>query len=174
MFFMKDQQAYPDAEIAGGISELVEEAKKTWGLEYEGEIPLKGGIAITTIRPHDVGHPATYDYWEIAITTANTWQNWINTPIDKDAFVLCCGVFNNTVANPATNEIDITSNGITLPVINVDHMYSYQEPKMYFSKPVGTRSSAYLKIRCVARTAQNERLGLIGYTIAKKSFVIVE
>jgi len=175
MFYMKEQSASPDLEISSAITEIVEEAKKRWGLEYEGEIPLKGGIAITTVRPNDVGHPTSAkDYWELAITTADTWQNWINTPIDKDAFVLVCGMFNNTVANPATNEIQITSNGIALPVINIDHIYSYQEPKMYLSKPIGTGPSATLKIQCTARVAQSERIGLIGYTIAKKSFVITQ
>jgi hypothetical protein len=109
--YMKDIDRKPDAELRAAIDETVSEATKQFNLAFEGEYPLKGGIGINVVRPNDVGHPtSSRDYWDITISTANTWQNWIATAVDKDIFVLLAGVF-DTTTSPAVDEIQISANG---------------------------------------------------------------
>lgn len=107
------------------------------------------------------------------MSTANTFANWISTAIDKDAYVIATGIMNLTV-DPHIVELQPTLNGNALPVIHVESMYAFEEPLAYFRKPFAVKSGATMKIEYTGTVAQTELLGLLGFTVAKKSFLITQ
>lgn len=177
--YAKDAAPYatggaPDQVIRAAVEQTVGKAKQAFNLEFEGEYPISGGIGIAAIRPNDVGHPTSAkNYWSYTFSSADSFASWISTPIDKDIFVLLTGIF-DTQVNPGLNEIQITANGQAMPVMQMDFLKTLLEPKMYFPKPIGVSSSATLTVAATSRIAQAEEVGLLGYTIGKRAFLITQ
>ena len=141
-----------------------EEVKRL--LKYEDNLPPPG-FGVSEIRPRHVG--IANDFWQATITAA--YADWINTTISDNAYLVITGLFNNTVM-PQTSELAPSANGNDLPRINIEQMYTFEEAKAWFPKPFVVKASGVLKIQAVAAQAQTERIGLMGYTVAKRSYLI--
>ena len=74
--------------------------------------------------------------------------------------------------DPQTTEIFPSANGTDFPRINIEQLYALQDARAWFSKPFGVKCSGNLTIQAIAKTAGTERLGLMGYAIAKKAYLI--
>ena len=167
----------PDEVIANAIQDVIEDAEKLWEpLTYEGEYPTTG-FGISTLRPYHVGDPnaSNYNWWDIAVASANTWQDWLNTTIDEKLYVIVCGLF-NTSAAPGITEVAFKANGQDLPVQNIEPMYTFEKDagKAWFSSPFVVKPEGNLTSRIYGKTAQTENLGLLGFAIAKRALLITE
>lgn len=158
----------PDAEIDKLLRAVIASAAQEFSpLRYEGEYP-DSGFGIQPIRPRHVGIDVRM--WQMTVTTA--YANWISTTLGTDNFVVPTGVFNLTV-DPSTTELQATANGKDLPVMNIEALYANaQLASGWFTKPFAVRPSNAIRIQAVGRVAQTERLGLLGYNVAKRSYLI--
>ena len=158
----------PDSEIAKSINAtaLAAEAQFT-GLRFEGPYP-ESGIGIQDIRAKQVG--LANNVWQMTITTS--FADWVNKTLGTDNFLIVTGVFNLTV-DPSTTEIFPKANGKDLPIVSLEQLYAdTQRSGAWFQKPFSVRPSNNLTIQAVGRVAQTERLGLLGYCIGKRSYLI--
>lgn len=165
----------PDAAIDAAIDKTVEDAEKEWSsLEFEGVYPTTG-FGISTLRPYHVGEPnaSNYNWWDIAIASANTWQDWMNSVIDEKIYVIIAGIFNLS-ASPSVSELAFKANGQDLPVQNLEQMYALEETQAFFSAPFVIKPEGNLTGRLYGKVAQTEKLGLIGFAIAKRALLILE
>lgn len=156
----------PDAKIQQIVNKTISTATKEWNLPYEEEYPTSG-IGISELRPRHVGIDT--DYWQATITTS--WADWINKTVSQNAYLVVTGIFNLTL-DPMTSQIFPSANGTDLPRIDLEQMYALPEARAFFSKPFGVSCSGNLTIQAIARQAGTERLGLTGYAIAKKAYLI--
>jgi len=168
----------PDVEIQKGIAAAIKHATDMWApLQYEGEYPSKG-FGITTLRPRDVYTASTMlgsAYWTISIAAASTWQDWIDVALTDMAYVIVTGIFNIDPA-PKTVEIRGKCAGNDLPVVNIEEMYAWDLARAWFTKPFWAKPSDGITIRAMgkAATTVGERLGLLGYTVGKRAYLIKE
>lgn len=176
MWLLQTVEKKPDAQINDAIDAVSKNAKDKWGLDYEGEYP-KEGIGISTLRPYHVENTTTHlpnnelNVWRIDITTAQTWQDWINTTLDVNLYVIVAGLYNNT-PSPSLTELTFKANGTDLPVENIEQMYAFENCQAYFSKPFSVSPENNLTARIYGNTAQTEELGMLGYAIAKRNLLI--
>lgn len=157
----------PDAEIKKALAGVIADAAKEWSpLTYEGPYPVKG-FGITELRPYIVG--LSQVYWSASVTTA--WADWISHTLGDSEYVVVTGIMNLT-PDPATTGIQPKANGQDLPVIHVESMGAYAQGVGFFSKPFAVRANNKIVVQIVGRTAQTERLGLVGYEVAKRATLI--
>lgn len=168
MSLLQLTQARPDEKIAELLSAVISSAAQEFSpLRYQGEYP-DDGFGIQPLRPRHVGIDTAN--WQMTVTTS--FANWINTTLGTDNFDVVTGVFNATV-DPKTNELQPTSNGKDLPVINIESLYANAQNALgWFSKPFATRPSNAIRMQAVGRVAGTERLGLDGFAVAKRSYLI--
>lgn len=165
----------PDAAIDEAVQDTITDAEKLWEpLEFEGEYPL-AGFGISTLRPFHVGDPeaSNYNWWDIAVASANTWQDWVSHTVDEKAYLILAGIFNLT-ASPSVTELAFKANGQDLPVQNIEPMYAYEEPIAWFSTPFAVKPEGKIVSRIYGKTAQTEEVGLLGFCIAKRVYLIDE
>ena len=165
----------PDEVIDETIQATIDDAKEEFHpMDFEGEYPTTG-FGISTLRPFHVGDPnaSNYNWWDIAIASANTWQDWMNTTTDEKAYIVIAGVF-NTTASPSVTELKFHANGQELPVQNLEVIYTYEEPLGWFSSPFVIRPEGNITGRIYGKTAQTENLGLLGFCVAKRAYLILE
>ncbi len=158
----------PDEAITELLGQVVESARQEFApLQFEGQYP-DGGFGIQQLRPRHIGHAKAI--WQYTVTTS--FANWISKTLGVDNFVVPTGMFNLT-ADPSTVEIQPTANGKDFPVMNIENLYSNNALALgWFTKPFAVRPSNLIKFQNIGRVAQTERLGLDGYTVAKRSFLI--
>ncbi|MDP2672035.1 MAG: hypothetical protein Q8O68_00810 [Candidatus Daviesbacteria bacterium] len=158
----------PDAQIADLLRATLTAARTEFApLQYEGEYP-QNGFGLAELRARHVG--IATDFWQMTVTTA--FANWINKTLGTDVFIVITGVFNLTV-DPSTSELFPSANGKDLPYLNIEQMYAdANQSKAWLTKPFGARPSNNLTIQAIGRFAQTERLGLLGYAVAKRSYLI--
>lgn len=175
----------PDKEIINTVKDAVKDAMAKWSENYEGEYP-KTGFGVTNLRPRDValtnaatgvqGSCASSIYWGlISITTASAWGDWINLTIDDRAYLVVTGIF-NLDSNPQITNLRFKANGEDLPAMNIEELYSWDLARAYLSKPFFVRPENNLTVRYVGQSTKTavERIGLLGYCIAKRSYLILE
>ena len=161
----------PDENIKAEIDKIAGEAAKEWRLSFAKEYPVTGTqFGISQLRADHVGLTNNF---VIAVAVANTWQDWLNTTIDEKAYVVIAGIFNRT-ASPGIYEIGHKANGQDLPVMPIEELYTFDMARGYFTRPYSVRPDGNLTTRCVGTTVQTENLGLLGYTIAKRAYLIKE
>lgn len=165
----------PDEAINKAIDMTIEDAESEWSsLEFEGAYPTTG-FGISTLRPFHVGDPnaSNYNWWDMAIAAANTWQDWMNAVIDEKLYVIVAGVFNLS-ASPSVTEFAFKANGQDLPVQNLEQMYALEETQAFFSAPFVIKPEGNLTGRLYGKTLQTDNIGCIGFAIGKRAILILE
>jgi hypothetical protein len=176
MVMLRLTEERPDANIKAAVSEVVRQAKSEWSpLAWEGEYP-RGGFGITSISPEHVyggtTSPNSSVTWGASITAACGWNDWFNTTITDQAYVIPVGVFDLDAA-PQITEIQATANGVTLPVLNLEEMMGFDIARAFFTRPFAVKPNNNLTVAVTGRAATtDERFGLVGYTVGKRAYVI--
>jgi hypothetical protein len=83
------------------------------------------------------------------------------------------GIF-NLETNPMVTELRPSANGLDLPTVNIEQLYALDLYRAWFEKPYCARPGNNIKNRLVARNVTVERIGLMGYLIAKRAYLILE
>ncbi len=167
MALITETNERPDLEISKIINVTINDALNEFSpLKFEGEYP-QDGFGISIIRPR---HVFSDDKWQATITTS--FANWVNKTFGANNYTIVTGLFNLTL-DPQTTEIFPTANGKDLPYQNIENLYAARDSaRGWFAKPFAVRPSNTLTIQAIARVASTERLGLLGYVVGKRSFLI--
>jgi len=171
----------PDAEIDKLVDAVIADATAAWSPEkFDGEYP-KTGFGIGILRPKDVQVKAGVAldtavgsvYWGASIAAASTWQDWINITTSLDAYLIITGVM---ILDATPNVVAIRPHvdGEDFPVIDVEQIYAWDEAKGWFSKPFAVKPGKSFKIRILAKNAGIANIGLLGYKVAKRGYLITE
>lgn len=165
----------PDAEIKKSLDAAVTAALKDWGgLQYEGYYP-KSGFGIAELRPkhHNAGGTGwgSSNYWAASHAASNTFGNWMNFTLTNQAYLIETGLFNKE-ATPKTYEMQVTANGEQLPVWNIEQLYTLDVARAWFSKPYNVSPNNNLTIAIKGENTGIERIGFIGFCLAKRAFLI--
>lgn len=156
----------PDTEIRSLIAATVQSAEQEFApLKFEGEC-VSNGIGLGVLRPR---HVIANDFWQMTVTTS--FANWINKTFGNNNYAVFTGVFNLTI-DPATSEIWPSANGKDLPYMNIENLYAMRDQRGFFSKPYAVGPNNNITIQAIGRVAQTERLGLLGYVVGKRSYLI--
>jgi hypothetical protein len=180
MDLLKVTDKRPDAAIRALVDEVISTASRDWNLRFEGEYP-RTGFGIGTLRPIDVKYTSatvatgmtSSIYWGASIAAASTWQDWFDVTTTEVAYLIITGVFCMD-ATPNITHIRPHVDGVDFPVINIEQIYTWDEAKGWFSKPFAVRPQKSFKMRIVGKTAGISKIGLLGYTVAKRSHLIQE
>lgn len=178
MTLMRITDKRPDAEIQKAIDATIRDAETEWApLKFEGEYPING-FGISEIRPHHIGYGVSngsVDSWLMSTGAASygssVWTLWISKDVDERAYLVITGFFCNT-ANPGVAEFQIECNGQDLPIMNVEQAYGLDVARVWFEKPFIIKPYGHLEIKVYSRLEQAEYLGLLGYTVAKRAYLI--
>lgn len=174
---LKTTDKRPDEEIDKIKDAVISDAKVEWApMEFEGQYP-SGGFGITELR---VKHVPSYgnsywgssSYWAECITASNTFESWINGTMTDMAYVIVEGIFNRE-PSPKVYEIAPTANGVDLPTVNIEQMYTLDIARVWFEKPFAARPNSTLKIENKGDDTGVERIGLLGHCVAKTSYLII-
>jgi hypothetical protein len=179
LYKMLDSRA--EATIAQAVQTAIADAESLWAPEkFDGVFPTKG-FGIKRLQPRDICGPgaattiwcgAIISSWQWSITTAETWQVILSGSLLSDScYVIITGFFNYDAA-PDVDAIKITADGIEYPVIDIQEMYGWDVATAYFSHPIVVRPEKVITIRARAKSAGQKNFGFLGYTIAKRSYLI--
>lgn len=167
MAFLLETDVRPDNEIRAAVDESINYARQQWApLNFEGEYPMSG-FGITILRPRHVGQPN--DYWQYSVTTS--FANWVTDTLSDNVVDVITGIFNLT-PDPSTTEVFPSANGIDLPYFNMEHLYATNVQRAWFTKPWAVKNNNSVTIQTIGRVGQVERLGLMGFAIAKRSYLL--
>lgn len=157
----------PDQRIASLIDATVRDAETNFApLTFEGEYP-QSGIGIQELRCRHLG--IAQDFWQMSVTTS--FADWVNKTLGTDNYVIVTGLFNLTI-DPATTQLSPSANGKDLPIVDVEQLYALEVSRGWFPKPYAISPSNNITIQAVGRVSQTERLGSLGYTVGKRSYLI--
>lgn len=176
MTLLEKTDVRPDAEIDKLLREVVANAEEEWSpLKYEGQYPV-GGFGITELRPkhirggtHNMPSSVT---WEASLGAASTYFTWMDLTLTDMAYVIQTGVF-NLEASPRVTEIAPSANGQDLPTVNLEQLYALDLARVWLEKPFAARPNNNFKNQLVARDVGIERIGLMGYVVAKRAYLIL-
>lgn len=175
----------PDQAIASKVQTAIALAADLFKPERFEGVWSKGGLAITTLGPKHVaatnqasslqGGVAGSVAWGITAVTASTWTNWISLNVDDRAFQVVTGIFNKS-PNPNITRIQPALNGQDMPIIDIEEMYTLEEPKAYFTEPYIVSPSNKHQIQVLSPVTlagvPSEQIGLMGYVIGKRAYLI--
>lgn len=168
MSYLNVTEERPDQAIRELLSATIRAGEAEFSpLRFEGEYPTDG-FGVSELRPRHVGIARAF--WQMTVTTS--FADWINDTEGTDAFRVVTGLLNMTL-DPSTAEVFPSVNGKDLPRVNVEPIYAdRQKAFAWFSKPYACRPSNNITIQAIGRVAQTERQGLLGYAVAKRSYLI--
>lgn len=156
-----------DGPIQAALQATIQDAAKEFTpLQYEGAYPANG-YGISELMPRHVG--IVQEFWQMSVTTS--YADWINKNLAKTVYVIATGVINLT-PDPSTSQLSATANGNDLPIINIESLYATEYARGWFSAPFVTRPNNNITVQAIGRRAQTEQLGLLGYVVATKSYLI--
>lgn len=176
MALLKETDVRPDAEIDKLVDEVVRNAETEWApLKYEGQYPV-GGFGITELRPKHIrggthNIPSTIT-WSASIGAASTYFSWMDLTLTDMAYIIQTGVF-DLEATPLVTEIAPSANGQDLPTVSLEQMFALDVARVWLEKPFAARPNNNFKNQLVARDAGIERIGLLGYCLAKRAYLIL-
>jgi len=170
----------PDTEINALVEAVINDAATTWPSDkFDGEYP-KTGFGITILRPKDLCTGASVPtgmvssiYWGASIAAASTWQDWFSITTSEVCYLIVTGI-QVLDATPNVTAIRPYVDGDDLPVIHIEQIYAWDEGKGWFSKPFAVKPEKAFKMRIVAKNSGIAKIGLLGYTVAKRSYLISE
>lgn len=107
------------------------------------------------------------------MTAASTWETWINLQIDNRIYTVITGLFYIENAINIT-AVQFQANGEVLPVIDIEELQAYQVSNVWLEKPIIIKPGNNFQAFYVAKNTKTaaENLGLMGYTIAKRAYLI--
>lgn len=174
--------ARPDAEIEKLLKKTVADGEIEWKpLKYEGQYPTTG-FGITELRPKVLKGGTTDNVissvmWGASLAAAagaSTYFTWFDVTLTDQAYAMPTGVF-NLESTPQVTEMGPSANGLDLPTVNLEQLYALDMARAWFEKPFAARPNNNFKVQLVARVATGtERIGLLGYLIAKRSYLILK
>lgn len=174
----KTQDVKGDQIVSNAVATAIADAEQLWDPEkFDGVFPVKGfGIKKLDILDIAKNSAATAgmkysNSWVITITTARTWQNVISATLTDNLYVVITGFF-NLDANPDMTHMQIIADGVEYPVMNIEESYGWDVATAYFAHPVIVRPEKKILIYVRAETAGDKRFGLLGYTVAKRSYLL--
>lgn len=167
----------PDDNIRELLESTIANAEQAFSpAEYEGFYPLTG-FGIAELAPYHINAGGAgwmnSDFWGVSIAATNTWGDWINITMTDMAYVINTGVFNRA-ATPITTHIRPHPGGEDMPVVNLEQMYCLDIARAFYEKPYGVKPSNTYIVRAFADNAGTERLGLLGYALARRAYLILE
>lgn len=175
MGYLRFTDTRPDAEIRKLINSTVADAEKEWSpLKYEGFYPV-AGFGLTEIRPRHINSGGTgwanSTYWSASIATSLAFFDWTNITLTDMAYVMVTGLFNRE-SSPKVIQFAPSANGEDLPTVDVEQMYTLDVARAWWEKPYSVRPNNMLRHQLMGDNTGSERIGLLGYTIAKRAFLI--
>lgn len=167
----------PDEPIEKLLQSLIDEAETEWKpSQYEGWYPSKG-FGIAELAPYHCHAGGTTwlssDYWGASIAASNTWQDWMNHTQTDMAYVMATGFF-DLEPNPIVTALRPNPGGEDLPVMNIEQAFALDLARAYFENPWAVKPNSPFKLRIKGNDAGTERIGLVGYCIGKRAFLINE
>ncbi len=179
-------QDFSDQNINQLVQAIIGQAAQDFQpLTFQGEYPLDGfGIAVLRAKDVSVTNQATglqslgtssIVWGAQSIATASVWQDWLNINLDNRLYVAITGLFYPENA-PIIELLRFRANGIDLPAIQIEELQTYDVSFAFFERPFGVRAAQTLVARVVASASKAavEHIGLLGYTVAKKAYLISE
>lgn len=171
--------ARTDAIVSNAVAVAVADAEELWKPEkFDGVYPTNG-FGVMRLRPADLvlktNQPGCrYSaMWTMSVATASAWETYITLTLSDSCYVVITGIFNYD-ATPDVEAIKFNADGVEYPLIQIDEMYGWDVAVAYFSHPIVIRPEKQLTIKAKARTAGFKNFGFIGYTVAKRSYLINE
>lgn len=175
-----------DAAIKAAVDATIARARQDWStLNFENEYPTSG-FGIGTLLPKDIhvtnqatgaqGSNVSSVYWGlISITTTSAKQTWIDLRIDDRLYIIVTGFF-NLDPDPQITSLKFSAQGKELTWLNIEHMYGWDLARAYLSKPLVISPGRPFKVEIVGRNAKPipERIGLLGYRVAKAEYIIID
>lgn len=175
----RSMDARADAAVSNAVATCVADAERLWEPEkFDGPFAIKG-FGIAKLRAFDliagagsIVGPYTY-MWGFSVNTASTWETWIDGTLSDACYVIITGIYSYAAA-PDVEAIKITADGVEYPATDITEMYGWDIATAYLSHPIIVRPEKKIKIMAIAKTAGQKKLGLIGYAVGKRSYLIVE
>lgn len=173
---MQYTNARPDREIEKAIAAAKNRATQLWeNLTWQDEYP-DSGYGITPISPLHVdcggANWGSCMYWASSFSASSVWDAWIDLIQTDAAFLVITGLWNYEAA-PKACEIYFEMDGKQLPTINIEEIYSYEVARLFLAKPFVIQPEKGWKYYHRGSAAGSEREGLLGYTIGKRSYLIL-
>jgi hypothetical protein len=169
-----------DGIVKGAINTAIADAEKLWAPEkFDGPYAV-GGFGITRLEkwhlaPNaagtDAGTAVYTNSWLLSIGTARTWSQVMSDTITDSAYPIICGIFNLDAA-PDVTHLQIIADGVTYPSLQVEEIYGWDVATAYFSHPIIVRPEKNFQVKARAETAGQKQFGLLGWTIAKRGYLI--
>lgn len=176
----KSMDARADQIVANAVATAITDAESLWAPEkFDGVFPVKG-FGIRKLSAIELGGKSgtslvgPYSYmWLWSVATASTWETYINETLSDSCYVVITGIY-ELDASPDVEAIKIIADGIEYPLIHLTEMYGWDVALAHISHPIIVRPEKAIKIKAKARTVGQKHLGFLGYTIAKRSYLINE
>ena len=177
MVLLRLTDVRPDSEIKKAIDAVVADAEDRWEpAKFEGWYPLTG-FGIEELAPFHLNAGGagwgSSDFWAASIAASNTWQDWWNITMTDMAYVIDCGLFNRE-ATPKLTHVRPNPGGEDFPAKNIEQMYTLDVARVFYEKPYSVSPNSPYVYRIKGDNTGVERVGLIGYAIARRAFLIVE
>jgi hypothetical protein len=180
-------QDFSDQNINQIVQAVIAQAAQDFQpLQFQGEFPLDGfGIAVLRAKDVALTNNASGTLQSLAassivwgatsIATASVWQDWLNITLDTRLYIANTGIFYPENA-PIIEVIRPKANGIDLPALQIEELQTYDVSFAFYERPFGVRAAQNFTMRVVASASKGavEHIGLLGYTIAKKAYLISE
>lgn len=172
--------------IAQAVQAAISDAEALWQPEkFDGVFPTKGfGIRRLTARDmmgtNGAGGTSIWagdsgGCWTLSIAAAShAWTNIISGAMVSDSCYLVLTGFFNLDGAPDIDAIKISADGIEYPIIDLQEMYGWDVANAYFTHPIIIRPEKTFTVAACARLAGVKRFGFLGYTIAKRSYLIAQ
>ena len=172
-----------EAVISQAIQTAIADAESLWAPEkFDGVFPTKG-FGVKRLQPRDMAGTnggggtsiwcgASAQGWTLSIAAAQAWGNIISgAQISDSCYLIITGVFNYD-ANPDVEAIKFIADGIEYAVMDLQEMYGWDIAIAYFSHPIIIRPQKSFTLWAKARTAGIKYFGFLGFTLAKRSYLI--
>ena len=179
-------QDFSDQNINQLVQAVIAQAAQDFQpLQFQGEFPLDGfGIAVLRAKDVSITNQVTglqsiatssIVWGAQSIASASVWQDWLNIALDNRLYITVSGFFYPENA-PIIEVLRPRANGIDLPAIGIEELQTYDVSFAFFERPFGVRAAQNFTMRVVASAAKSavEHIGLLGYTVAKKAYLISE
>lgn len=169
-----------DAIVANAVQTAIADAELLWKPErFEGVFPVSG-FGIRRLRPRDlvansgsIAGPSN-STWIFSLGTASTWGKMISSGVLSDsAYCIITGIFNYD-ASPDVRAIKITADGVEYPATDISEMYGWDIAIANLSHPIIIRPEKKITVEAIADTSGQKQMGFLGYTIAKRSYLIAQ
>lgn len=176
--FFKTMDIRGEATIQNAVATAIADAESLWAPEkFDGVFPTKG-FGIKRLQPRDIVSNSgsivgpSNSIWVFSAQTTSAWNSWISAGVLSDScYVIITGFFNYD-ANPDVEALKVTADGIEYATMDIQEVYGWDIATAYFSHPIVVRPGKTITIQARARLAGQKAFGLLGYTLAKRSYLI--